>query len=161
MKKIAAIIPLSLFFFFQAFGQQIPELNQKIVDYIKTQIGKKVDKGECWDLAYEVLKRNNCEWDGKYRFGEKINPETDSVFPGDILQFYNVTLKNKSGNMTYTETYGKHTAIIYSIKGKGIYEIAHQNNGYSGRKVGISELNIKNKKSGIIEFYRPVAKITR
>ena len=161
MKKVFATIFIFTIFFFQAYAQHIPELNQKIVDYVTTQIGKKVDYGECWDLAYEALTQNNCAWNGKYQYGKKLDPKTDSIYPGDLLQFYNVSLKYKKNGEIYKESFQLHTAIIYSIKGKGYYEIAHQNNSYSGRRVGISELDIRNKISGTIEFFRPVAKTIR
>jgi hypothetical protein len=161
MKNFVTIVFLCLIFFFQAHAQQTPELNQKIVDYVKNQIGKKVDYGECWDLAYEALTQNNCEWDGKYIFGKKLNQKTDSIYPGDIIQFYSVTLKYTKDRQIYKETYLKHTAIVYLIKEKGIFEIAHQNNGFTGRKVGISDLNMNNKISGTIEFFRPVTKTIR
>lgn len=157
MKKIFAVIFFCPLFFFQAHAQQTPELNQKITDYVKTQIGKKVNTGECWDLAYEALTQNNCEWDYQYKFGKKLDPITDSIYPGDFLQFYNVTLKYNKNGATYKESFKLHTAIIYNVKGKGFYEIAHQNNAYSGRKVGLSDLIMSSKISGTIEFYRPVA----
>jgi len=158
MKKAFYLTLLLAFCTVQIQAQEIPEINKKIIDYVKTVIGKKVDYGECWDLAYRAVTKNNCEWDGKYKWGQEIDPETDSVFPGDILQFYNVTLKYKDGNKIYKEVFKLHTAIIYSVKGKGHYEIAHQNNAFSGRKVGLSDLDIRNKISGTIEFYRPVRK---
>jgi hypothetical protein len=161
MKKNIIIAFLCLSYLFPANAQQMPELNQKIVDYVKTQIGNKVNRGECWDLAYEALTQNNCEWDGKYNFGRKLNPKTDSIYAGDILQFNNVTLKYIKEGLLYKEAFKHHTAIIYSVKGKDYFEIAHQNNGFSGRKVGISELKLSNKISGTITFFRPVPKSNR
>jgi hypothetical protein len=141
------------------YGQgQTPALNQKIIDYVNTQIGKKIDRGECWDLAYEALTRNNCEWDGKYAYGKKLNPKTDSIYPGDLLQFEDVTIKYQENNVIYKELYPHHTAIIYKVIAKGDYKIAHQNFGNIGRKVGITELKLSGKLSGSIYFYRPVAK---
>lgn len=137
---------------------QTPELNQKIVDYATSQIGKKVDRGECWDLAYQALTQNDCAWDGRYAFGKKLNPKTDSIYAGDILQFEKVTIKYKENNILYQESYPHHTAIIYRVMGRGYYKIAHQNFEKFGKKVGISELRLANKTSGSVTFYRPVAK---
>jgi len=161
MKKVLTILFLCSIFLFQLHAQETPELNLKIANYVKTVIGTKVNRGECWDLAYEALTQNNCEWDGNYKYGKKLNPKTDSIYPGDLLQFNNVTLKYKKDGLLYKENFGMHTAIIYTVKAKGIYEIAHQNNAFSGRKVGLSELNLENLTSGTIQFYRPVAKTTR
>jgi hypothetical protein len=141
------------------YGQaQTPVLNQKIVDYVTSQVGKKVDRGECWDLAYEALTQNNCKWDGKYAYGKKLNVRTDSIYPGDIIQFEDVIIKYSGKNVSYRETYPHHTAIIYEVLGKGYYKIAHQNFGNKGRIVCITELKLSNKTSGNIFFYRPIAK---
>jgi hypothetical protein len=128
-----------------------------IVDYTTSQIGKKVDRGECWDLAYQALTQNDCAWDGRYTFGKKLNPKTDSIYAGDILQFEKVTIKYKENNILYQESYPHHTAIIYQVIGRGYYKIAHQNFEKFGKKVGISELRLLDKTSGSIMFYRPVA----
>ena len=45
------------------FGQKqpavkLPELNQKIIDYVNQNIGKKVGRGECWDLVQIPLTEN-------------------------------------------------------------------------------------------------------
>jgi hypothetical protein len=137
---------------------QTPALNQKITDYVTTQIGKKVDRGECWDLAYQALTQNNCEWDGRYAYGKKVNPNTDSIYAGDLLQFEGVTVKYKENNMIVKESFPHHTAIIYQVLGKGHYKIAHQNFGNTAKKVVVTELKLSNKVSGTIFFYRPVSK---
>jgi hypothetical protein len=157
IKRTLLLFSLVLSNFIFAFGQT-PTLNQKIVDYVTTQIGKKVDRGECWDLAYESLTKNNCEWDGKYAYGKKVNPATDIIYAGDLLQFEGVTVKYHEKNMTVKETFPHHTAIVYQVLGKGYYKIAHQNFGNNGRKVGVTELKLSDKISGSILFYRPVAK---
>ncbi|HUW06329.1 MAG TPA: hypothetical protein VMW01_08700 [Williamwhitmania sp.] len=141
-----------------AIGQELPVLNQKIVDYVTTVIGKKVDRGECWDLANRALTNNNAEWDGEYKYGKRIDPKKDVVLPGDIIQFENVKVVYKKGNTTTTEMMPHHTAIVYKVIAPGVYELAHQNTGFSGRKVGLSEFNLTNMVKGRIYFYRPVLK---
>ncbi|MCK9611291.1 MAG: hypothetical protein PHR81_00780 [Bacteroidales bacterium] len=159
MMKIKLIITVLLpFVFVSVSSAQIPEVNKSIIKYVNSVIGFKVNRGECWDLAKEALEQNNCDWDGGYKFGKKINPKTDSIFPGDIIQFSGVKLKFIKDGLLYNENYNHHTAIIYCVKGKNIFKIAHQNNAFSGKKVGISEINLDNKKSGTIDFFRPVVK---
>jgi hypothetical protein len=157
LKNIVSLILLTLSGLLGVKGQT-PLLNQKIVNYVNTQIGRKVDRGECWDLAYEALTKNNCAWDGKYAYGKAVNPKTDSIYAGDLLQFEGVTVKYRDKNSFVKESFPHHTAIIYKVLGKGNYKIAHQNYGDKGKKVGISELNLKDKVSGSIVFYRPVSK---
>ncbi len=157
LKKILIILVVMLTGIM--FGQgQTPALNQKIVDYVASQVGKRVDRGECWDLAYEALTKNNCQWDGKYAYGKKVNPATDSIYAGDLLQFEGVTVKYHENNATVKESFPHHTAIVYQVMGKGHYKIAHQNFGNTAKKVVVTELKLTNKVSGTITFYRPVAK---
>lgn len=139
-------------------GQTLPPLNKKIVDYVTSVIGKQVDRGECWDLANRALTDNNAQWDGEYKYGTLLNPKKDQILPGDIIQFEKVKIVYKVGNTTTTEMMPHHTAIVYKVKEAGIYELAHQNTGFSGRKVGLSDFNINNMVKGRIYIYRPMYK---
>lgn len=132
----------------------IPKLNEGIVSYVKQHLNKKVDRGECWDLAAGALNTNNATWDGKYEFGTKVG-DKECVYPGDIIQFKNVELKYKKGEATYLEKLAHHTAIIYEVKANGVYIIADQNTRFSGRKVGTHELDISTITKGTIQIYRP------
>jgi len=137
-------------------GDSIPELNRTIVEMVTKQIGKTVDRGECWDLAALVLNGTGADWDHEYIFGRKLDPGNDTVFPGDLIQFEGVKIRYKRGNATYTETMSHHTAVIYEVKEKGVFVIAHQNNGVSGRKVGLTDLDLKTIIQGKYLIYRPV-----
>jgi len=134
---------------------KIPPLNKKIIEYVNTVIGKKVDRGECWDLANQALTRINAKWDHQYVYGRKINPEKEKVYPGDIIQFKNVKISYREGNTVRFEEMKHHTAIVYTIIKPGVYELAHQNTGFSGRKVGISKLDMSTVRKGTMKFYRP------
>jgi len=141
----------------------IPGLNQKVKEYVSQVIGTKVDRGECWDLASEALNYAGAYLDrtnekNLYIFGERINHKKEKVYPGDIIQFENVTLEYREGNTIYTETMSHHTAIVYDVIATHHYEIAHQNTSFSGKKVGISELKLDNVKKGEMIFYRPTRK---
>ena len=161
--KIFKLVILSTFSFFVVSNSvaqnNIPELNKEIIKYVKSVKGKKVDRGECWDLANQALKLVDADWDKEYVYGNRIDPKTDKVFPGDLIQFENVKVKYTEGNATYTELMTHHTAIVYKVLEKGVYEIAHQNTQFSGRKVGISKLNINYIVKGKIYFYRPTKKL--
>ncbi len=141
----------------QAIAQEnIPELNRKIIEYVESVIDKKVDRGECWDLAYQALNRFNAEWDGKFQYGKLINPKREPVLSGDIIQFKNVKIRYQITNTTYTEFMKQHTAIVYKVKRKNVFTIAHQNTEFSGRKVGLSDINLNHVVKGNVKIYRPV-----
>ena len=83
--KFAILSIFSLFIISNSFAQKnIPELNKSIVEYVKSVEGKKVDRGECWDLANQALKRVNADCDKIYVYGNSVNPEKDQIFPGDL-----------------------------------------------------------------------------
>jgi hypothetical protein len=134
----------------------IPELNQKIVSFVKSKMTQKVGRGECWDLAAEALNNAGANWDKKYGFGKLIDPKKDCVYPGDIIQFKNVVVQTKQGNAYVFETMEKHTAIVYEVKKRQSYIIADQNNGRTGKKVSVSPFEIQNITRGSIKVYRPV-----
>jgi hypothetical protein len=162
MRKIVFISVLALFVFpglqtGLAFVN-LPDLNQKIVEYVETVIGQQVDRGECWDLAFQALTRNNAKWDGQYKYGKEYNVKREKVLPGDIIQFKDVKVQYREGNTIYTETMAHHTAIVYKVSEDGVLELAHQNTGFSGRTVGLSKLDLSTVKSGRMWFYRPVTK---
>lgn len=144
---------------FTSYSQDsIPGLNKKVIDYVKTTIGKKVDRGECWDLANKALTLIGADWDLQYKYGKLLNPKKDDIYPGDIIQFEGVKVKYKKGNATYTESMEHHTAIVFRVIEKGVYELAHQNTGFSGRKVGLSTLDFSTIVKGKMSIYRPVKK---
>src|SRR5438045_4189887 len=50
-----------------------PELNKKVIEFVKTSMNKKVGAGECWDVAAEALNKAGAKWDGNYKFGKEVN----------------------------------------------------------------------------------------
>ena len=133
-----------------------PLINKQILDFVKSKIKKKVGRGECWDLASEALKLVDAKWDGKYKYGKEVFVERDCIFSGDIIQFENVVLKYTIDGREYKEKMAHHTAIIYEVKGKGDFILAHQNTSFTGKKLGLSPLDIKNVTKGKFTIYRPV-----
>ena len=132
----------------------IPAMNKQIIDFVKAKIKKKVGTGECWDLAAEALQIVNAKWDMKYKFGKEIDYKKEPIYPGDIIQFENVILNYEKDGKKYTEKMSHHTAIIYEVINKTNYNIAHQNNGYSGKKVGVSPLDLATLTKGKFKIYR-------
>lgn len=140
---------------YELYNDSIPAINNDIINFVNTKIKKKVGRGECWDLAAEALNNAGAVWDGKYQYGKEINVNTEQVFPGDIIQFEKVKVQFVKDGVKYKEDMAHHTAIIYTVKGKGLFDLAHQNTSFSGRKVGLSELDLKTIVKGKYTIYRP------
>src|SRR3954469_15393266 len=103
-----------LFFFsFAPYCDHVPELNQKVQAYVRSTLGKKAGRGECWDLAAEALNRAGADWDGQFGFGTKVDPLKECVYPGDVIQFTNVRVSYRKGDTFYEEEMDQHTAVVY------------------------------------------------
>ncbi len=152
-------IPALLFLSFKPSAtlkcDEVPALNTAIIDYVKKNVGKKVDRGECWDLAAQALNSTGAKWDGSYQFGRQINAKTECIFPGDIIQFSNVTVTYEKDKTIFMEKMEQHTAVIYAVNSSEDFVLADQNTGMSGRKVGLHGLLLKNISTGTFKIYRP------
>jgi hypothetical protein len=154
---------ISIFLFLLPLKDTVPPLNSSIVKFLDKVEGTTVGSGECWDLAAMALDYADAYHDRSsektiYVFGKEVDPESNTIYPGDIIQMKNVKLQYNKDNAIYTEHMDHHTAIVYKVNGKGDYEIAHQNTSFSGRKVGRSTLKLEDMKSGKLIFYRPISK---
>jgi hypothetical protein len=139
----------------KSFTDSIPEMNKQIIEFVNSKIQKKVGTGQCWDLAAEVLISANAKWNMKYVFGKEIDYKKEPVFPGDIIQLEGVVLNYVINGKKYTEKMTHHTAIIYEVKDKTSFTLAHQNTGYTGKKVGLSPLELTTLTKGKFKIYRP------
>jgi hypothetical protein len=135
------------------------QLNDNVIQFVNSVMGKTVGRGECWDAAQAALDSNGADWTRPFSYGLPLDPTKDEILPGDIMQFYVLKTTEKLPNGgTRWETYGDpdHTAIIYQVLGKMDYQLAHQNLG-GKRFMQITELNLANVTSGKYWIYRPVA----
>lgn len=149
MHPLAVIL---LFFLSTNLICQNTSIQDKILNYSLQNLGKKIDKGECWDLAAGALNFANADWDLSYNFGLKINYPKQELKPADILQFTNIKLKLPNGSMSFP----KHTAIVYKANGKIVTLL--QQNFNKKRYVDTLTINMDYIKSGKVEAYRPKAK---
>ncbi len=152
---------LLLLIFLFTGAEDIPLLNQRIIAFVDARMGRTVGTGECWDLAAGALEYagaylNRHSEETLYIFGKQMDPWKNPIFPGDIIQFENVIIRYKKGRTIYTKKMPHHTAIIYEVQKPGQYLIAHQNSSETGRKVGISPLDLKNIIRGKYMVYRPL-----
>jgi hypothetical protein len=60
----------------------LPEMNIKLLLFAGDNIGKPIDRGECWDLPAHCLKANGFRVPG-YNFGKEV-PIAEAL-PGDVL----------------------------------------------------------------------------
>jgi hypothetical protein len=141
---------------FNYYCDDVPVLNEQIKKFVESKLNKKVGRGECWDLAAEALNLCDAKWDGNYSFGKLVDHKKDCIYEGDIIQFEGVELKYKKDEATFVEKLEHHTAIVYQVKEKGIYVIADQNTRFSGRKVGIHNLELNTLTKGKIKIFRPI-----
>ena len=74
----------------------ISAINSQIIELAGKKLGKKVDRGECWDLAKYALESCNATWDNKFEFGRQLGKE-ECIMAGDVIQFKGVKIKYKEG----------------------------------------------------------------
>ncbi|MFY0624937.1 MAG: hypothetical protein JXR07_01500 [Reichenbachiella sp.] len=157
MKTFFFIIALSSI----SISGNVPDLNVKIVEYLDSVMGKKVARGECWDLAAGALAHSGAYFDRSSKksvliYGRRIDPKKEEVFPGDMIQFEKVQVEWKKGASTFSESMGHHTAVVYKVNATGDYQIAHQNTSSWGKKVGVSTFKLDRVKKGKVMIYRPI-----
>lgn len=148
MKTLAFIIAFS-------FGSFVPSslsVKEKVIEFAKNHMGKKVDTGECWDLAKAALDYANADWKSPFEFGDKIDMKKQALAPADILQFTNVKFVFPMRSMSFPQ----HTAIIYKVNKNEI--TIFQQNFNNKRYVDTLTINLDNIKNGKIDAYRPKAK---
>lgn len=148
MKKLFLILIGSIVF---SSFQTVPVAG-KILEFCKNNMGKKVDRGECWDLANMALNYAGADWTGRFNFGDKIDYKKEVLKPADILQFTNVKFMFPNRSMSFP----KHTAIVSKANGGAIL-VYHQNFN-NKRFVDTLTINLENIKNGKIEAYRPKGK---
>lgn len=125
------------------------EKAKAVVDYALDNMGKKIDRGECWDLVAFALNHSGTEWEMPFDFGEKIDYKKDDMAPGDIISFDGVKFESEFG---YT-TFPIHYAIVYKVADKDHITILHQNHN-NKKVVQTLDLTLSDLKKGEMQFYR-------
>ena len=137
-----------------------------IVNYAKSQLGKKVGDGSCFALAYNAAAAagaKSCTTLGptganaNYVWGKLVATLTptshslSALVPGDILQYSNVKLVYPNGAwMEATH----HTAIVESVSGNTITVLQQNVNGQEWVQQGT--LDMTAFKQGTIWAYQPI-----
>ena len=147
MKSI--LLWLCMFSFLQT---DLPKVNQEIVAYAKANEGKKIDRGECWDLAKYALDEAKANWEAPYDYGTKYNYKKATILPGDIIQFENAEFKGE----LYSMSMPHHTAVVLEVLSPLVLKVAHQN--FAGKRtVQFTDVNFNDLKKGQVQFYHPRA----
>jgi hypothetical protein len=154
MRLIFLILFLSCVSHLKAQCDSIAPLNKAIITWTSTQVNKKVGTGQCWDLAQQALNKSGAKWDGVYGFGRPLK-KGECIMPGDIVQFEKVKTKRMVSGSEFKEDFPHHTAIVYSVNSSDQIQLIHQNTGYNGKKVAISDFFFSSVKSGKFTVFRP------
>jgi hypothetical protein len=145
--------------------EPLPEVNRKIVDFCRANLGKKVDNGECAMLvviAYQKAGAVGLDFLpapkppmklNAYVWGKPLGSK-DIILPGDVIQFSDVEIGGKGGR-----TLRHHTAVVAQVMGGNRYTIYEQNaNGKTDAQRKIVQLNpldLSRMTKGNAYFYRP------
>lgn len=105
------------------------DVQDKIVAFCLDHLGKKVDRGECWDLAAAALNYAGAKWSPPFNFGTKYDYKKQAIQAGDIIQFEKVVIKITNGEYDLPH----HTAVVVKAYGGLKCQIAHQN--VAGKKL--------------------------
>ena len=133
----------------------VPPFNLEVLKHAQAKLGKKVDRGECWDLIAFALNEAGAKWDGYMEFGREINRKLECLQPGDIIQFEKVKRTFRVENTTFYETMYHHTAIVSEVISENELVLLHQNTEQTGKKVGTSTFTFDSVTAGKMKFYRP------
>ena len=156
----------------------IPPLNQKVLEFTRERIGKKVADGQCISLAVEAVryagaKRYPFDPSGDYVWGRPVASFKEAL-PGDILQFRNAVFQGKRWIskrrwVSWHHEYPHHTAIVFEVREGGRFvAILHQNVGAhdadDATKQVVQEASIRPESlqaGGSVAIFRPVARDER
>jgi hypothetical protein len=147
MKNILVLaVVINVYDAFSQCEEKFP-INNSIIEFLDLNMGKKIGRGECWDVAVAALNFADAKLMGSYGFGRELEKD-ECIYPGDIIQFENV--KTEMG-----EDAPHHTAIVYETTNQDEITLAHQNvNGK--RKITTTKFVLSSVTEGELKIYRPV-----
>jgi hypothetical protein len=111
-------------------------LGEKVVFLVRTQMRKKVERGEGWDLARWALRRARAktppdDFGGeRYVWGDPV--ALMDARPGDILQFDGAAWQCDAQGWAYKGSIPRHTAVVEEVDGVN-FTLLHQN--FDAKKV--------------------------
>jgi hypothetical protein len=139
-----------LLFALVSLAGDTPTVGDKVIEFAVKHMKKKVDRGECWDLASAALNYAGADWTPPFNFG--IKTDLSKTQRADILQFTDISIKFPNGSMSFPQ----HTAIVYKADKKTV-TLIHQNFN-NKRFVDTLTIHLDQIKSGKVEAFRPKKK---
>jgi hypothetical protein len=133
----------------------VPALNSEILNVLKPYVGKKILRGECWDVVSLALNETHAKWNGYDVFGTPYDYKKECISPGDVIAFKGVKFGGIQNGNKYFEEMEKHFAVVKEVRPNGELLLLQQNTGRFGRKLGESSIFIGDLKKGKMEFFRP------
>lgn len=127
-----------------------PPANRRMITWIEQQMGKKIGRGECTDLATEALKQVGATVLGGYVWGKEL-PAGTTPLPGDVIQLEDAQIG--------TRTTVHHTVVVWEVLGPRHVRVLHQNwagGKEEGRKVGPGAYDFTRLKDGEVHMFRPI-----
>jgi hypothetical protein len=133
----------------------IPTLNNELLKVLEPFMGKKILRGECWDVISLALNQTHATWNGYDVFGKPYDYKKECIASGDIIAFKNVKFGGTQNGVKYFELMEKHFAVVKEVKANGELVLLHQNTGKFGKKLGESSIFLGDLKKGKLTFFHP------
>lgn len=145
------------------------EVGDKVVEFARGSLGRKVGDGECTSLAAEALRFAGVRREAGGSWGDPVAQIRDAR-PGDILQFENATFVQRRARpdgvvVKWTLWTPHHTAVVAATAGRDRdfqMTLLHQNvhlpgtNAAEGKVVQEWTLSPSEMKAGTVKAFRPV-----
>lgn len=125
------------------------EKAKAVLAYAEDHMGKKIDRGECWDLVAFALNHAEAEWEMPFDFGDKIDYKKDELQPGDVISFDGAKFERDNGYVSFP----MHYAIVYKVIDKDHITIIHQNHN-NKKVVQTLDLKLSELTKGKMQFFR-------
>lgn len=139
----------------EELSQASRQYGSKVLAFCRNNFGKKIDRGECWDVARRALEYAGARGVRRFNYGQEISIE--QLKPGDIVQFYNCVFSGPHDDpryVSYTKKVGipDHTAVVEALKFP-VLHLLDQNSG-GRRHIGRNEANLDHLQQGTVRYWR-------
>ena len=135
----------------------VSPLNARVLKEAYKKYGRKVDRGECWDVANRAFQKAGAKAPDRYVWSNN-EVTLKECSAGDVLQFSWAKFK-KDGwwkNAGSAASKGAHTSVVFNNKGHLVLSVLEQNVG-GIRKTMFNTYNFGAMTSGTVKCYRPDA----